>query len=403
MKYLKILIPILIIALCISPAYSADWNTFQGDIAHHGFEKECADFVTNLWIFNLESPIFGSPALDGDKIFLASTDGLLKCIDMENGEEIWSIELNNGTFASPVIGGDYLYIGSGDTFYAINKETHKIEWSKQLTGIESTAFVYNKTVFVGTNSGHLYGFDNETGKVTVDIELGGKLKSSPLVVNGTIYIGSTDAKIYAVDTNGNSKWNYTTGDEILSSPAYGDGRIAIGSSDGNLYVFNETNGDLLFKVNLNNKVIGSPTIDVHDNSIYIGSDEGNMTCVDLGDGTIKWSHAVGDAVRSTPALSENNLAFASNNGYGYVLNKYTGEEIFTYNPGTILFSDEITLSPVIYGNSLFFAGHDGYLYSLNLEKHEVPASIWLYIVLAIIIVAIVVITAVAWKFKGKKN
>ena len=157
------------------------------------------------------------------------------------------------------------------------------------------------------------------------------------------------------------------------------------------------------KENLNNKVIGSPTIDVHDNSIYVGSDEGNMTCVDLRDGTIKWSRAVGDAVRSTPALSENNLAFASNNGYGYVLNKYTGEEIFTYNPGTVLFSDEITSSPVIYGNSLFFAGHDGYLYSLNLEKHEVPASIWLYIVLAIIIVAIVVITAVAWKFKGKKN
>ena len=73
----------------------------------------------------------------------------------------------------------------------------------------------------------------------------------------------------------------------------------------------------------------------------------------------------------------------------------------------MLFNSPITSSPVIYGNSLFFAGHDGYVYALNIYKHEVPASIFLYYVLAIIviiIVAIVVVSQVRKKHrkKGKK-
>ncbi len=126
--------------------------------------------------------------------------------------------------------------------------------------------------------------------------------------------------------------------------------------------------DLCWDYDLNNKVKSSPCIDEYNNNVYIGSDEGNLTCLDLRDGTFKWSHATGAPVQSTPAIKEDLVAFGSNDGTGYVLNKYTGEEEFTYNPGTILFNSEITSSPVINGNSLFFADHSGHVYSLNMDK-----------------------------------
>ena len=161
----------------------------------------------------------------------------------------------------------------------------------------------------------------------------------------------------------------------------------------------ESDGSLIWKANLNNKIISSPTIDERDNSVFVGSDEGNMTCLDTRDGTVKWSHSVGDKVQSTPALKGKLISFGSNNGVFYVLNKYTGLEEFTYNPGTFLFNSKITSSPVINGNSLFFGDDSGYLYSLNIEKYEVPGSMQMYYSIAVLIIVIVVAIVVIKKVK----
>ena len=135
----------------------------------------------------------------------------------------------------------------------------------------------------------------------------------------------------------------------------------------------------------------SPAIDEYNNNVYIGSDEGNLTCLDLRDGTLKWSHATGGAIQSTPDIKEDLVAFGSNEGTGHVLNKYTGAVEFTYNLGTCLFNSEITSSPVINGNSLFFADHNGHVYSLNIDKNEVPSSEYSYYTLAILVVILAVI------------
>jgi len=135
---------------------------------------------------------------------------------------------------------------------------------------------------------------------------------------------------------------------------------------------------------------------------FIGSDEGNLTCIDVRDGTVKWSHSVGDKVRTTAALKDNLVAFGSNNGYLYVLNKYTGEEEFTYNPGTVLFNSAITSSPVINGNSLFFGDDSGHVYSLNIDKYEVPGSTQMYYSIAVLIIVLIIAVVVIRKVKGRK-
>ena len=150
---------------------------------------------------------------------------------------------------------------------------------------------------------------------------------------------------------------------------------------------------------MNNKILSSPTVDEHDNSVFVGSDEGNLTCLDVRDGTVKWSHPTGDKVQSTPALKDKLVSFGSNNGNFYVLNKYTGLEEFKYNPGTLLFNSKITSSPVINGNSLFFGDDGGNLYSLNIEKYEVPGSMQLYYSIAVLIIIILVAIVVVKKVK----
>ena len=398
----KLAIVIIICILCLSPISAENWNSFAGGIDHNGYRDDASEFVTNLWTFNMESSIHSSPAIFEDCIYLVSNDGILKAVNMETGQEEWNIDLESKTNSSPIFNSDILYIGCEDGLKAINVDNHKIVWEYDCGCVESTPFFYNDVIYFGSNDGHLYGLDKDKGNETFNIKLNGELKSSPIVVNDSIYIGSTDAKLYSIGTDEEINWDFTTGDEILSSPGFVNDTVIFGSSDGNLYCLEVSNGDLNWKVDLNNKIISSPTIDEHDNSVYIGSDEGNLTCIDIRDGTLKWSHSVGDKIQSTSALKDNLVAFGSNNGNLYVLNKYTGQEVFSYNPGTILFNSPIVSSPVINGNSLFFGDDAGYIYSLNIEKHEVPGSIQMYYSIAILIIIIVLVIVVVKKLKSKK-
>ena len=398
----KLLIGFIICLLCLSPIAAANWNSFAGGVTHNGYVEENSDFVSNLWTFNAESPIHSSPAIYKDFLYIVNNEGILKVIDMEKGQEEWDFDLEAKTNSSPIINSSKLFIGTDDGLKAVYIISHKIAWDYDCGNVESTPFLYEDVVYFGSDDGHLYGLDASNGKVVLNKKLDGELKSSPIVVDDSIYIGSTNGKFYSIGTDKEENWKFTTGDEILSSPSYVNDTVIFGSTDGSIYCLNDSNGDLIWKEDLNNKVISSPTVDEHNFNVYIGSDEGNLTCLDTRDGTVKWSHAVGGKVQSTAALKNNLVCFGSDNGNFYALNKYTGLEEFTYNPGTILFNSAITSSPVINGNSLFFGDDSGNVYSLNIEKYEVPASPQLFYSLAVLIIVVIVILVVIVKVKGRK-
>ena len=399
--YKKLLIGLIVVLLCISPIAGENWDTFQGGVDHTAFREESSDFVTNQWIFNTGSPVHSSPAIYKDYLYVVSSDGILKAVDMETGEEEWDLDLESPSNSSPIVHKNILYVGCEDGLKAIDINSHKVKWDYDTDNVASTPFFYEDVVYFGCDNGHLYGL-NDDGKVEFNKKLDGELKSSPVIVDDTIYIGSTNAKMYSIDTDKSKNWEFTAGDEILSSPTYVNETVIFGSSDGNLYCLNESEGDLVWKQDLDNKVISSPMIDEHDYSVFIGSDEGNLTCLDIRDGTIKWSHHTGDKVQSTAALKDALVAFGCNNGNLYVLNKYTGAEEFTYNPGTVLFNSPITSSPVINGNSLFFGDDSGHVYSINIDKYEVPWSMQMFYSIAVLIVVVIVAIVVLTKVRKKK-
>ena len=400
--YKKVLIGLIICILCLSPIAAENWNSFAGGFDHNAYRDDSSDFVTNLWTFNMQSPVHSSPAIYKDYVYIVSGEGVLKAIDMQTGEEEWDFDLKAKTNSSPIINSNRLFIGTDEGLKAINVNSHETIWDFDCGNVESTPFLYDDVVYFGSDDGHLYGLDKKDGDVVLDKKLDGELKSSPIVVDDSIYIGSTNGKLYSIGTDKDKNWEFTTGDEVLSSPSYINESVIFASNDGNIYSLDESNGELNWKVDLNNKVISSPTVDEHDNSIYIGSDEGNLTCLDSRDGTVKWSHSTGSPVRSTSALKDNLIAFGSNNGYLYVLNKYTGIEEFTYNPGTILFNSPISPSPVINGNSLIFADDGGNVYSLDIDKHEVPASMQMYYSIGVLIAVLIFVAVVIKIFKGRK-
>ena len=104
--------------------------------------------------------------------------------------------------------------------------------------VRSSPAVAGGTVYVGSNDGHLYAIDAETGQQQWQFETGDDVSSSPAVAGGTVYVGSYDGHLYAIDAEtGQQQWQFETwtwGD-VRSSPAVAGGTVYVGSDDGHLY------------------------------------------------------------------------------------------------------------------------------------------------------------------------
>jgi outer membrane protein assembly factor BamB len=62
----------------------------------------------------------------------------------------------------------------------------------------------------------------------------GDIESTATLYNGTLYFGGTDQRLYSLNPlTGDVKWNTLTGGPIVTSPAYFDGAVIWSAATGN--------------------------------------------------------------------------------------------------------------------------------------------------------------------------
>lgn len=98
------------------------------------------------WEGSLSVPFFAkangdwiraTPALDGDRLYVAGIRDVLVCLDAATGKEIWKVDFVEhfksplpafGFVCSPLIIGDYVYVQAGAGFVKVQKATGEIAW-----------------------------------------------------------------------------------------------------------------------------------------------------------------------------------------------------------------------------------------------------------------------------------
>ena len=167
----------------VSASSDDDWSMFRNDLNHSG-NSATAPATSNslLWKLDAGVPLGSSAAIVDGKVYVASNDGSVYCLNAADGSQIWKSSLNHPAAISSVIAvaNGYLYFGC-----------------------------YDKNV---------YCLDALTGKAVWSYATGNSVQSSPSVVSGRVYVGSWDANVYCLDAvSGDKIWNYTTGALVDSS------------------------------------------------------------------------------------------------------------------------------------------------------------------------------------------
>ncbi len=293
-------------------------------------------------------------------------------------------------------------------------ENPQLLWTfKTEDGIESTAAIFDGTVYVGSWDAHLYAIDLDDGTLKWKYQASDEIKSSPSVFQNTVYFGDEMGVFHAVDAQtGNQKWTFNAEAGIISSANFFDSRVFFGSYDQYLYCLSTEDGRVIWKFETEGYVHGTPTI-VNDTVIISGCD-GYMRLISVHDGVEKKQIPLGDYVGASPAVLDNRsyvgtygnrvLCVDLKNAeilwdyehpkrqfpfYGsaavtkdivivggrdkmiHALQPQTGESLWTYPA-----KSRVDSSPVIVGERVFFGTKSGEIYALNINSGE---QVWKFV------------------------
>lgn len=146
-------------------------------------------------------------------------------------------------------------------------------------------------IIFSPNSVIYFGADDESGGKLYAIKPTGEDYKEPYVVDSPItttpavdndenvYFGTLEGKLYSINNNNTSNWEYIIGSPIYSSPAIGIDTIYVGSTDGYLYAIDKNNGELKWKYLAGGKIKASPILD-NDENIYFGAYDGKIYGLD---------------------------------------------------------------------------------------------------------------------------
>jgi eukaryotic-like serine/threonine-protein kinase len=163
------------------------------------------DAVTGkqIWSFsNKGSWVIGSAAVRDGKVYFATSDsGKFYEMDAKSGAVVFSLDFKHWPmFSSPALVGDELYLGSHQgRLYSIDLKGRKIGWIFETDGAKKTGGTY-------TNADGSPNYDAAFVDFFYDDMVAGVQKmmaigtvfSSPMVADGVIYFGSADGNVYAL-------------------------------------------------------------------------------------------------------------------------------------------------------------------------------------------------------------
>lgn len=276
----------------------------------------------------------GATAADG-RLFVGSLDGRLVGVNTSDGSPLWldkeagtlgTSESNVAIYGSPAVEGELVYLaGYNGKVYAFVSESGALRWiyprEGNLNPIAASVVVSQGKVYFGCSDGSIYALDAATGDKLWSFETGTKVWSTPTADGDTLYIGSFDKKLYALNTgDGSKRWEFEAGGAIVSPPLVYENAVYFGSFDRYFYAVDAASGSLRWR----SEVMGGkwfwakPVI--YNDAIYASNLDGKVYILDAASGReVAGAVDLGNPASSAPVLVGDKVVLATEEGNVYAL------------------------------------------------------------------------------------
>ncbi len=193
--------------------------------------------------------------------------------------------------------------------------------------------------------------------------------------------GHTGYTTTAGPTTPNVLWNFSTsGNPVDSSPTVVDGRLYVGSENGNIYCLDaQTGRQIWVNFKIDSAIRSSPAIS--NGFLYICDTKNVVYCLDTQTGKINWNFSRDDGVlsdykSSSPTVVNGYVYICSGSNSLFCLDALTGQEVWAFNITSVAPSVEgtkgweighssVSTSPAIVDYRVYVGGSNLYCLDAN--------------------------------------
>jgi outer membrane protein assembly factor BamB len=298
------------------------------------------------------------------RLVFGSHDGMLYGVDVDRGAIVWRVNSGDRIYSSPLVLDDgTTYVGTdADRLFSVDLRGH-VRWALATDDDADTAPARASDGTIRFAAGRvLYSVRNDL-TVQWRLQFGAKLYSSPLVLpDGTTLIGCQDDKLYAVDANGAIRWQAETGGDVDATPSVHDETVFVGSDDGHVYAFSLRDGARRWRTAVGGYVRAGAAIGL-DGRVVVGTygPQPRIVALDPHTGAIVWSVAI----TGGPPTTEWGVASSAlvDRDGRYAVGLPNGQLWVIERDGTVL--DRVSLgespidsSPILVRDALLAVGND---------------------------------------------
>lgn len=159
-------------------------------------------------------------------------------------------------------------------------------------------------------------------------------------------------------------WTFATEDEVRSTPAFTSESIFVGSYDTNLYCIDRATGEFRWKFATTGGIPGRPA--VWQEVVVVGSEDNSVYGVNRRTGRLEWSSATRGRVRSSPTILLDYCVIGSDDGHLYCFTAQRGHLLWKANMGA-----PVRSTATVGEKYVFIGTEDGTLAAVDIMSGDV--------------------------------
>ncbi|MDV2858147.1 MULTISPECIES: outer membrane protein assembly factor BamB [Oceanimonas] len=327
-----------------------------------------------------------SPVIDGERLFAAARNGVIKAFDAASGEELWEAELDeldiNRNQRSPRLAGGLtaaygnLYFGSENgVVYALSQDDGAVLWTQSVPGeVLAAPAVDEGKVVVHTSAGNLVALDSASGEQqwllrNEQPSLTLRSMATPITTGGAVLYGRADGRLgIALLANGQPVRDTRIASprgatelermvDVASKPVILGDILFTMAYNGQLTAHQLVSGQQLWK----RQYQGSEDLSTDGRLLFITDSRSHLFAVDARSGSEVWSNTELENRRLTaPVVFGDYLVAGDGDGYLYWLDRNSGELLSLER----IDSAGLYVAPVVAGDTLYVQSRDGELVAI---------------------------------------
>ena len=83
------------------------------------------------WTFTAKGPFIASPVLNGNTLYIGSTDNTLYALDATNGKVRWRYDTGSPVFATAAVAKGTVCVGGNQTIHGVDAASGKMRWTQK--------------------------------------------------------------------------------------------------------------------------------------------------------------------------------------------------------------------------------------------------------------------------------